>query len=116
VLRLTEDGDLAVRTRLNQGSRLGNPCRRHRLSDGAHNRRKSHRGEDELEPDQMSPAPLIPCFLISNKLDPTTSITSTSWMTAARPALRAAGIVDSCFQEEVERPCISLTNCTHSSL
>ena len=49
----------------------------------------------------MSPAPLIPCFLISNKLDPTTSITSTSWMTAARPALRAAGIAGSCFQEEV---------------
>jgi hypothetical protein len=60
----------------------------------------------------MSPAPLIPCFLISNNLNPTTSITSTSWMTAVRPALRAAGIVDSCFQEEVERPCISLTNCT----
>jgi hypothetical protein len=33
----------------------------------------------KLEPNQISPAPLILSFLISNNLDPTTSITSTSW-------------------------------------
>ncbi len=37
----------------------------------------------------MSPAPLMLSFLISNKLDPTASITSTSWVTAACPALRS---------------------------
>jgi hypothetical protein len=43
----------------------------------------------KLEPNQMSLAPLMLSFLISNKLDPTTSITSASWVTAARPALRS---------------------------
>lgn len=37
----------------------------------------------------MSQAPLILSFLISNKLDPATSITSTGWVPAARSALRS---------------------------
>jgi hypothetical protein len=87
--RLNEDGDLAVTGAAEpwmraQASLPGASAVRRRAIAG--NRTAA---TIKLGPNQMSPAPLTPSLRISNNLDPATSIASSSWVTAARRALRS---------------------------